>query len=121
MSLEIWINPACSKCRVALERLDAAGVSYLARRYLEDPPTVAELDDVVTRLGFHPWDLARSGDGDGLLQALPRGVAYRADWLAALAAYPEFIQRPVLLCDDGTAVVGRTPEAIDQAIAAQRG
>ena len=49
--MEIWVNPACSKCRVALADLDAAGVTYTVRRYLEVPPTRAELEDVVAALG----------------------------------------------------------------------
>jgi len=33
--MEIWVNPACSKCRSALSILDAAGAAYTVRRYLE--------------------------------------------------------------------------------------
>jgi len=47
MSIEIWINPACSKCRSAKADLDAAGVEYVERRYLEEPPTAAELAAVI--------------------------------------------------------------------------
>ena len=35
--MEIWLNPACSKCRTAVAELDAAGVDYTVRRYLDDP------------------------------------------------------------------------------------
>ena len=57
--MEIWVNPACSKCRVALADLDAAGVDYTVRRYLDDPPTRAELEGVLAALGLEPWDIAR--------------------------------------------------------------
>jgi hypothetical protein len=33
--------------------------------------------------------------------------------------HPELIQRPILLLDDGHAVVGRTPEALDEAVRRQ--
>jgi arsenate reductase len=59
--VEIWVNPECSKCRMATEALDAAGVGYTVRRYLDDPPTAAELGAVLTRLGLEPWDVARLG------------------------------------------------------------
>jgi arsenate reductase len=42
--VEIWLNPACAKCRVATELLDDAGATYIVRRYLENPPTAEELD-----------------------------------------------------------------------------
>src|SRR5665811_2008715 len=32
--VEIWINPACSKCRTATAALDEAGIDYTVRRYL---------------------------------------------------------------------------------------
>ena len=35
--MEIWINPACSKCQNALSALEGAGVKYTVRRYLEEP------------------------------------------------------------------------------------
>src|ERR1700712_782594 len=41
--MEIWINPACSKCRAATALLDQAGAAYTERRYLVDPPTPGEL------------------------------------------------------------------------------
>ena len=43
--MEIWLNPACSKCRTAATALDEAGIDYTVRRYLDTPPTVDELAD----------------------------------------------------------------------------
>ena len=45
--MEIWVNPACSKCQAATAALDEAGVDYTVRRYLDEPPTVEELAAVV--------------------------------------------------------------------------
>ena len=45
--MEIWLNPACSKCRTAVAELEAAGVEHTVRRYLDDPPTSEELGAVV--------------------------------------------------------------------------
>ncbi|MEV4089342.1 arsenate reductase family protein, partial [Nonomuraea fuscirosea] len=60
--MEIWINPACSKCRSALSVLDAEAADYTVRHYLEDPPDEAELREVLTRLGLEPWDITRTGE-----------------------------------------------------------
>ncbi|MFD0890274.1 arsenate reductase family protein, partial [Streptosporangium algeriense] len=57
--MEIWINPACSKCASALSLLDDMGATYTVRRYLEEPPTAQEIEDVLRRLGMQPWDVAR--------------------------------------------------------------
>ncbi|MBX6384784.1 MAG: arsenate reductase family protein [Microbispora sp.] len=113
--MEIWINPACSKCRSALELLDAEGAGYTVRRYLEDPPTVEELTEVLRRLGLEPWDITRLGEPVAAelgMQAWPRDETARERWIEALAAHPILIQRPIITADDGTAVVARSPEAV---------
>jgi arsenate reductase len=33
--VEVWLNPACQKCRTAISTLDEAGVDYTVRRYLD--------------------------------------------------------------------------------------
>ena len=118
--MEIWLNPACSKCRTAVAELDAAGVEYDVRRYLDDPPTVAELADVVARLGLEPWDIARRKEAQEEGIDLAREPAQRDAWLAALAQHPRALQRPIITAADGTTVVGRNPESLDRVLDAER-
>jgi arsenate reductase len=113
--VEIWINPACSKCRAAVSLLDEAGAEYTVRRYLDDPPTVDELQAVLDRLGLEPWDIVRTGEPEAKelgVGSWPRDAATRDRWLAALAEHPTLIQRPIITADDGTAVVARTDDAV---------
>ncbi|MFK4082972.1 ArsC/Spx/MgsR family protein [Kribbella sp. NPDC020789] len=111
--MEIWINPACSKCQAATQALDEAGVSYTVRRYLDDPPTAAELDAVLTRLNLAPWHLVRHNEPEAeFVRDLPRDDAHRADWLAAMVAHPILIQRPILTADDHTTAVARDPQTL---------
>ncbi|MFI6502526.1 arsenate reductase family protein [Nonomuraea typhae] len=113
--MEIWINPACSKCRSALSLLDAEKAEYTVRRYLEDPPSAAEIRDVLSRLGLEPWDITRTGEGAAGelgLSGWPRDPDSRERWIEALAAHPILIQRPIITADDGHAVVGRTEDAV---------
>jgi arsenate reductase len=117
--MEIWVNPACSKCRSAVGELDAAGVEYTVRRYLEDPPSEAELRAVLGRLGLEPWDITRTQEAEAKelgVREWPRDTASRDRWIAALAAHPQLIQRPIITADDGTAVVARSPEAVADAL-----
>ncbi len=121
--MEIWLNPECSKCRAAGAQLDAAGAGYTVRRYLEDPPSAAEITDVLARLALEPWDITRLGEpaaADLGIGGWSREPADRERWIAALAANPTLLQRPILTAADGSAVVGRSPEAVDAALAAER-
>jgi arsenate reductase len=120
--MEIWVNPACSKCRAATSYLDEAGIDYTVRRYLDEPPTAEELTGVLARLGLEPWDVARTGEKVAAeigLADLPRDAEHRDRWVAAMVAHPILIQRPILTADDGTAVVGRDPDALAKAVAAE--
>jgi arsenate reductase len=117
--MEIWVNPACSKCRTALSTFDEAGISYTVRRYLDDPPSAEELDAVLTRLGLEPWDVARMNEpvaADLGLAELPRE---RRRWLEIMVANPILIQRPIITADDGTTVVGRDPDSVGDVIRAE--
>lgn len=115
--MEIWVNPACSKCRAATAALDEAGASYVVRRYLDDPPTRDELVAVLDRLGLEPWDITRTGEPSAAVVAdLPRSPEAREEWLTALAADPRLIQRPIITADDGTTVVGRDPSELDRVL-----
>ena len=110
--MELWINPSCSKCRVAKAELDAAGIEYTERRYLEDVPTPAELADVLDRMGLQPWDIARPKETREAGIKLPRDASHREDWLEAMVGDPRTIQRPIITADDGTTVVARDPETL---------
>ncbi|MFD9432810.1 arsenate reductase family protein [Streptomyces sp. NPDC060002] len=117
--MEIWINPACSKCRSALTLLDAEGADYTVRRYLEDVPSQDEIAAVLDRLGLEPWDIARTQEAVAEelgLKDWARDASTRGRWITALAAHPRLIQRPIITADDGTALVARTDEAVRDAL-----
>ncbi|HET8561027.1 MAG TPA: ArsC/Spx/MgsR family protein [Marmoricola sp.] len=115
--MEIWINPACSKCRTARAALDEAGVAYTERRYLDDPPTAGELAEVLDRMGLQPWDVARDKEAREAGIDLPKDPEHREDWIAALVANPLAIQRPIITADDGTTRIVRDAEALDEVLA----
>ncbi|KUJ54567.1 arsenate reductase [Streptomyces albus subsp. albus] len=121
--MEIWINPACSKCRGAITQLDAAGAEYTVRRYLEDVPGEDEIRAVLDRLGLEPWDITRTGEAVAEelgLKDWPREAGARDRWIAALSAHPKLIQRPIITAEDGSAVVARSEDAVREALSRTR-
>ena len=84
----MYFNPSCSKCRSAKADLDAAGVEYVERRYLDDPPTVTELGEVLERLALEPWDIARSAETREAGIDLAKDAEHRDAWIAAHQARP---------------------------------
>ncbi|WP_244872323.1 ArsC/Spx/MgsR family protein [Catellatospora sp. TT07R-123] len=117
--VEMWNNPSCSKCATARETFELAGVPVRLRSYLTRPPTADEFAEVLDRLGAQPWDVCRLGEPVAAELGLAdwdRDPASRRRWIDAMAAHPQLIQRPIILLDDGGAVVGRSPEALRSAV-----
>ena len=103
--MEIWHNPRCSKSRQAKGLLEDAGVTFTERRYLEDVPSAERLAEVVGML-------VRTADAKTLglqMDGLDDDAV-----IALMAANPRIIERPVVISDDGRAVVGRPPERITE-------
>lgn len=115
----MWNNPSCSKCAAARDTLDEARVPYRLRAYLDEPPTAAELVDVLRRLDAQPWEICRTDEPAARrlgMDEWARDADSAGRWITAMVEHPELIQRPILLLDDGHAVIGRTPEALGDAV-----
>jgi arsenate reductase len=110
--VELWHNPRCSKSRAAKGLLEARGVAFRERRYLDDPPTAGELDAVLRALGREPWEVARLGETVAAELGLSDWPHDRERWIAVMVAHPVLIERPVLVTDDGRAALGRPPEDV---------
>ncbi len=89
------------------------------RRYLDVPPSRAELAEVVARLGLEPWDIARDKEAREEGIDLPRERRTATPGSSALAAHPRALQRPIITAADGTTVVGRDPESLSRVVDAK--
>ncbi|PHQ79742.1 MAG: arsenate reductase (glutaredoxin) [Thalassobium sp.] len=106
MAMILWHNPRCSKSRQTLALLE--GHAPDVRHYLQDPPTLAELTRVAGLLGGAGTMIRR---GESLYKDLGLTNADEATLLAAMAAHPILIERPILLAKD-KAALGRPPENV---------
>ena len=117
--LAIWHNPRCTKSRQTLALIEEAGIEPQVRLYLEEPPSPAELAEALALLGLEPWELARMGEPlakDVGLKDLIKDEATREEWIRIMCANPKLIERPVVIRDDGRAVIGRPPENVNELI-----
>ena len=112
MNYTILHNPRCSKSRKTLEILESNGIEPTIVRYLDTPPTAAELQSIAERLGRPLADLLRRGEAT-FKQAEDLPDLDDSSALAAwMSANPIVIERPIVLRDDGEARVGRPPESV---------
>jgi arsenate reductase len=106
----LYYNPSCSKCRTAHGLLAEAGVDAELVRYLDAPPTVDELKGLMAMLGLDdPRAMVRRGEA--VYGELDLDGVSGDDLLAAIAAHPILLERPIFVYD-GRAVIGRPPERV---------
>ncbi|SFH72509.1 arsenate reductase family protein [Modicisalibacter xianhensis] len=108
-ALMLYHNPRCSKSREALALLEARGVDFQVRRYLDEPLDREELKALASRLDTPCDSLVRTNEAEW--KAFQVTEPDEAACLAAIAEYPRLLQRPILDRGD-RAVIGRPPEAI---------
>jgi arsenate reductase len=108
--LAIYFNPKCSKCRTAQGLLAERGLAAHVVEYLADPPTVEELRRLMGQLGLNdPRLMMRTGEA--LYGSLGLRDQEGDELLAAMAAHPILLERPIVV-KDGRAVIARPPERL---------
>ncbi|MDO6416481.1 arsenate reductase family protein [Sphingomonas sp. BIUV-7] len=107
MRATIWHNPRCSKSREALAILEAAGADVTIVEYLKVPPGAEELARLYAKAGMTARDGLRLAEPE----AKPLRDADEARILAAMAANPILIERPLIETAKGVRL-GRPPEKV---------
>ncbi len=111
MTVTIYHNPRCSKSRQTLALIEEQGVELKIIKYLETPPSAAELKRVLKKLGLKPRDILRKGE-DRYAELGLQDPALKDDALiAAMVTNPILIERPIVVSGD-KAALGRPPEAV---------
>ena len=111
MKPRLYHNPRCSKSREALQLLQQRGVEPEVVRYLEQPLDAAQLAALHRKLGGGVRAMLRSGEAEYAELGLDDPSLGDEQLLAAIAAHPRLLQRPILEVG-GRAVIGRPPEAV---------
>lgn len=114
--LTLYHNPRCSKSRAALELLEARGLTPTVVRYLDTPPSAAELQSLLGKLGIGARQLLRTGEDEYKALNLADASLSETQLIAAMVAHPKLIERPILIAGD-KAVIGRPPERVLELLA----
>ena len=105
--ISIWHNPRCGTSRRALALLEERGVTPVIRRYLEEPPTEAELRATLAALNLTAGELLRRKEP--LVAELGLTEAGEDALIAAMVDHPILIERPVIF-SEARAVLARPAE-----------
>ncbi|HSG73179.1 MAG TPA: arsenate reductase (glutaredoxin) [Planctomycetaceae bacterium] len=109
--MKIYHNPRCSKSRQTLALIRAAGVEPEIVDYLNEPPSVEELDELLKKLRLEPRDIMRKGEAEYKDLKLKDRELGRDEALRILAEHPRLLERPIVV-EGRNAVLGRPPENV---------
>ncbi|MGH8052329.1 MAG: arsenate reductase (glutaredoxin) [Stenotrophomonas sp.] len=111
MKATIWHNNRCSNSRGALALLQEAGADIEVINYLDTPPSAAQLRTLLSEMGMPARDLLRSKEAAYAELELANQLDDDAALIAAMAAHPALINRPIVRTAKGTALC-RPPETV---------
>lgn len=100
MKATIWHNPNCGTSRKTLAILqETPGIELSVVEYLKSPPSVDKLAQLYRDAGMTPQQGLRMRGTDAEERGLPN--AGEAEVLAAMAAEPILIERPLVETEKG--------------------
>ncbi|MDI4634154.1 arsenate reductase (glutaredoxin) [Pelomonas sp. V22] len=111
MSLALFHNPACSKSREALALLQAKDLTPEVIDYLQTPPSLEQLRELQRRLRLPARELLRKGEEAYAQLGLEQPTFSEDDLLAAIAAHPILLQRPIVVNGE-RALIARPPSLL---------
>lgn len=110
-TVKIYHNPRCTKSRQTLALLQERGIKPQIIEYLQTPPSVKELEEILHMLGMKARDLIRTGETLYKEQALDNERLTHGQLVHAMVRSPVLIERPIVVSNN-KAAIGRPPEAV---------
>ena len=111
--ITIYHNPRCSKSRATLALIKDQGFEAEVVLYLETPPSADTITELLQKLGMKARNIIRTGEAAYKENNLKDLALSEQTLIAAIAAHPKLLQRPIVVKDD-QAIVGRPPDNVLQ-------
>lgn len=109
----IYHNPHCSKSCQALKILQQNNMSVEIIEYLQTPPSIATIKQLLTQLKMKPRQLIRSKEAIYPQLMLENPQLTDTQLIQAIHQHPILIERPIVILDNH-AVIARPPEKITE-------
>lgn len=104
MQVVVWHNPKCGTSRKVIELIRARGIAPTIVEYLQAPPSREEIAAVLRAAGIGARDLVRRRGTPYDELGLDDPTLGEAGLVAAMAAHPILIERPVVRTNKGTRI-----------------
>ncbi|MBO0767438.1 MAG: arsenate reductase [Solirubrobacterales bacterium] len=105
--LTVYEKPTCTTCKSLFKLLGENGIDFERVNYITDPLSAEQIQELLGKAGLRPRDVVRMREPGARELNLDDDAAV----LAALAADPTLLQRPIVVRGD-RAVLARPPERV---------
>ena len=112
--LTVYHNPRCGKSREALKLLDDKGLDYEVRKYMDEPMSPTELEDVLEKLNMTAFDLLRTKEKVWKDEFADKDLDEN-ELILLMIENPRLMERPIVINGD-KAVVARPTERIEDIV-----
>ena len=112
--IQVYHNNRCGKSREAIALLEQSGKEFEIIKYLDNPPTFEELENLLDKLNYKPVDLVRQKESIWIANFKGKDLT-ESQIISALAENPILIERPIVIIGD-KAIVARPPEKLNDFI-----
>ncbi|QAA81010.1 arsenate reductase (glutaredoxin) [Aequorivita sp. H23M31] len=101
----LYHNPRCSSSREALRLLEESGETIEVVKYLQNPLSKKELEQLIELLGIKPIDLVRTKEDEWKENFKGKNLT-DSQIIDAMVKFPKLMERPIAV--NGTqAIIGR--------------
>lgn len=108
--ITIYHNPRCTKSREGLCKIENLNQPFKIRKYLDEPFTKVELEEVIKKLNIHPIELVRTKESIWIENYKGKELS-DLEIIQAMLENPKLIERPIIV-NGNNAVIGRPIENI---------
>jgi arsenate reductase len=108
--ITIYHNPRCTKSREGLCEIENLNQPFKIRKYLDEPFTKVELEEVIKKLNIHPIELVRTKESIWIENYKGKELS-NSQIIQAMLENPKLIERPIIV-KGNNAVIGRPIEHI---------
>jgi len=112
MNYKIYHNPRCGKSREGLAILSDFTEDFEIVDYLNNPPTIEEIKDLLSKLEIKPIELVRTKETIWK-ENYKEKTLNNQEIIEALSKHPKLIERPIII-KDNKAIIGRPAQKINK-------
>lgn len=112
--IQIYHNPRCKKSREGLAILEESGKEFEIIKYLDEVPSVEEIEAILKKLNISPEKLIRTQEKVWKEHFKGKSLT-DSELIEAMHKHPKLIERPIVITNQ-KATIGRPPEKIKEIV-----